>query len=141
SFARDSNNPLDTNYAFSNAALGTLTSYTEANKALQMHSRYYNMEWFVQDNFRLTKRFTLDLGVRFYHISTSKSAGSTLASFETDQYDPSKAAKLVQPYKATPTSTRVGRNPATGEILPAILIGSLADGSGTFFQGMRQVYE
>ena len=141
SFARDVNDPLDTNYAFSNAALGTLTSYTEADKALQMHSRYYNMEWFVQDNWRVSKRLTLDFGVRFYHISTSKSAGSTLASFEMNQYDPSKAAKLVQPYKATLTSARVARNPATGEILPAILIGSLATGSGEFYQGMQPVFE
>ena len=64
-----------------------------------------------------------------------------MASFETAQYDPSKAAKLIQPYKATPTSARVGRNPATGEVVPAILIGTLAAGSGTFFQGMQTVWE
>lgn len=141
SFARDTNNPLDTNYAFSNAALGTLTSYTEGNKALRIHGRYFNLEWFAQDNYRLSKRVTLDFGVRFYHISTSKSAGDTLASFEPGQYDASKAPSLVQPYRATPTGARVGRNPVTGEVLPAILIGALANGSGTFFQGMQQFSE
>jgi len=141
SFARDTNDPLDTNYAFSNAALGTLTSYTEANARMQEHARYYNLEWFAQDNWRMTKRLTLDLGVRFYHISTSKNAGTYLASFEQSQFNASTAAKLIQPYKATPTSARVGRNPATGEVVPAILIGTLAAGSGTFFQGMQPVWE
>lgn len=139
-FGRDTNNPQDTNYAFSNALLGTLTSYVESDKRLDMHGRYYNFEWFVQDNWRATKRLTLDLGVRFYRISSTSSEGNQLASFEITDYDPSKAARLIEPYRPTPTSPRQGRNPATGEILPAVLIGTLAPGSGAFFQGMR-VYD
>ena len=140
-FTRDSNNPLDTNYAYSNAALGTLTSYSEANTKLAEHARYFHVEWFAQDSWRLSKRLTLDAGVRFYHISTSKNAGTYLASFEQSQYDAAKAAKLIQPYKATAASARVGRNPATGEVVPAILIGTLAPGSGVFFSGMQPVWE
>ena len=32
-FDRDANNPLDTGYAFSNAVLGTVDSYTESTPA------------------------------------------------------------------------------------------------------------
>ena len=71
-----------------------------------MHGRYYNFEWFVQDNWRVTKRLTLDLGVRFYHIDSTISEGSQLASFEIADYDASKAAKLIQPYRATPDRRR-----------------------------------
>lgn len=120
--------------------LGVLSSYLESDARLHMHARYYNFEWFLQDNWRLTKRLTLDLGVRFYHIDSTTSRASKLASFEPGIYDPAKAARLIQPYQATPTSARQGRNPATGEIVPAVLIGTLAPGSGTFFQGM-QVYD
>jgi hypothetical protein len=137
-FGRDTNNPLDTNYAFSNAILGTLTSYTESDARYDMHARYYNFEWFVQDNWRVTNRFTLDVGARFYHIDSTISAGSKLASFEPSLYDASKAARLIQPYQAA-GGPRQGRNPASGEIVPAVLIGTLAPGSGQFFQGM-QVY-
>jgi hypothetical protein len=136
-FGRDVNNPLDTNYAFSNALLGSMQSYLESDKRYNMHGRYYNFEWFVQDNWRVTKRLTLDLGVRFYNISSTKSARSKLASFELSDYDATQAAKLVQPYRATPSSPRMGINPATGELLPAIAIGTLAPGSGTFYHGMR----
>ncbi|HWB85274.1 MAG TPA: carboxypeptidase-like regulatory domain-containing protein [Bryobacteraceae bacterium] len=140
-FTRDVNDPLDTNYGFSNAALGTLTSYSEANAKLAEHARSYHAEWFAQDSWRITKRLTLDVGVRFYHIDTSKNAGTYVASFEPSEYDPTKAAKLIQPYKATSSSARMGINPATGEVVPAVLIGALAQGSGTFFQGMQTYWE
>ncbi len=141
-FSRNTNNPLDTNYGYSNAMLGVLSSYLESDNRYDMHARYYNFEWFVQDNWRLSKRLTLDLGMRFYHIDSTTSRGSKLASFEAGQYDATKAAKLIQPYLApgAPASARQGRNPATGELVPAVLIGTLAPGSGTFFQGM-QVYD
>ena len=138
-FSRNVNNPLDTNYAYSNAMLGTINSYLESDNRYDMHARYYNFEWFVQDNWRVAKRLTLDLGLRFYHIDSTSSAGSKLASFEQSLYDPTKAAKLIQPYLApgAPASQRQGRNPATGELVPAVLIGTLAAGSGEFFHGMQ----
>ena len=139
-FSRDTTNPLDTNYAFSNALLGVMSSYLESDNRYNMHARYYNFEWFVQDNWRLTKRLTLDIGARFYHVDSTTSRASKLASFEPSLYDPNKSAKLIQPYQAAPGAVRQGRNPATGEIVPAVLIGTLAPGSGTFFQGM-QVYD
>src|SRR6266852_5859943 len=136
-FGRNTNNPLDTNYAFSNAMLGVLSSYLESDNRYHMHARYYNFEWFLQDNWRVSKRLTLDLGVRFYHIGSTTSRASKLASFEPGLYDPAKAAKLIQPYLAPGSTVRQGRNPATGEIVPAVLIGTLAPGSGAFFQGMQ----
>lgn len=136
-FSKDTNNPLDTNYTFSNALMGVMKSYLESDNRYNMHARYYNFEWFVQDNWRLSKRLTLDLGVRFYHIDSTTSRASKLASFEPGLYDASKSAKLIQPYIAPGSTVRQGRNPATGEIVPAVLIGTLAAGSGTFFQGMQ----
>ncbi len=136
-FGRNTNNPLDTNYAFSNAMLGVMGSYLESDTRLGLHARYYNFEWFAQDNWRATKRLTIDIGLRFYHIDSTTSAGSKLASFEQSAYDPAKAAKLIQPYVAAGSTLRQGRNPATGEIVPAVLIGTLAPNSGTYFQGMQ----
>jgi hypothetical protein len=45
------------------------------------------------------------------------------------------AAALVQPYRAAAGAPRIGRNPVTGELLPAATIGTFA-GAGTPFQGM-----
>jgi hypothetical protein len=145
SFDRNTNNPLDTNYAFSNALLGIVNSYTEANKKLDGHARYKNIEWFAQDNWKVTKRLTLDYGLRFYHIQPTISSGDNLSFFDPTLYDASKQPALVTPYcvTANPCSgaNRVGRNPITGQILSSVKIGTFADGSGTPFQGMRVVKE
>jgi hypothetical protein len=145
SFDRNTNNPLDTNNAFANTLLGVVNSYTEANKKLDGHGRYKNIEWFAQDNWKVTKRLTLDYGVRFYHIQPTISSGDNLAFFDPTLYDASKQPALLTPYciTANPCSgnNRVARNPVTGQILPSVKIGTFADGSGTPFQGMNVVKE
>ena len=144
-FDRNSNNPLDTNNAFANALLGVVNSYTEANGKLNGHARYKNIEWFAQDNWKVTKRLTLDYGLRFYHIQPTISADDNLAFFDPALYDASKQPALMTPYCLTVNpctgNNRVARNPVTGQILPSVKIGTFADGTGTPFQGMRVVKE
>lgn len=133
-FNRDVNNPLDTNYAYSNAMLGSVQSYQEADGHPHGHARYINFEWFAQDQWKVTKRFTLDYGVRFYKIQPTWSAGDKLSVFELDKYDRTKQPQLIQPFRQG--NTRVGRDPMSGAILPAAVIGAFASNSGTPFQGM-----
>jgi hypothetical protein len=144
-FDRNTNNPLDTNNAFANTLLGVVNSYTEANRKLNGHARYKNIEWFAQDNWRVTKRLTIDYGLRFYHIQPTISAGDDLAFFDPTLFDASKQPALMTPYclTANPCSggNRVARNPITGQTLPSVKIGTFADGTGTPFQGMRVVKE
>lgn len=144
-FDRNVNNPQDTNHPFANALIGSVNAYTEANNKLDGHARYRNIEWFVQDNWKVTRRFTVDAGVRFYYIEPTYSEGDSLVYFDRSLYDASKQPALITPHclTANPCSgaNRVGRNPVTGAILPSVKIGTFADGTGTPFQGMRQVSE
>ncbi len=144
-FSRNINNPLDTNHPFANALIGSVNAYTEANKKLDGHARYRNIEWFVQDNWKLTKRFTVDAGLRFYYIEPTYSEGDSLVYFDRSLYDPSKAPALMTPFclTANPCSgaNRVARNPITGETAPAVKINTFAPGTGQQFQGMRTVQE
>src|SRR6266850_1951905 len=89
-FNRDTNNPLETNYAYSNALLGTVQSYTEANNHPEGHARYFNVEWFAQDTWKVTRRFTIDAGFRFYYIKPTYSANDKLAAFDLAAYDRTK---------------------------------------------------
>lgn len=145
-FDRNPNNPLDTNHPFANALIGVVNSYTEANRKLDGHARYKNIEWFVQDNWKATKRLTLDYGLRFYWVQPTLSAGDDLAFFDPQLYDASKQPQLIEPFclnNANPcaAANRRGRNPVTGELFPTVKIGTFADGTGTPFQGMRVVNE
>jgi hypothetical protein len=128
-FQRDASNPFDTNYAFSNAALGIFDSYTESNARYGANERQSIVEWFVQDSWKVNKRLTLDYGMRFswYNQMYPNDAGqqSVLA---LGQYNPSQAPPLYVP--ALSGKTRVAQNPLTGQLLPAAYIGLFVPGVG-----------
>ncbi|HEU4390102.1 MAG TPA: hypothetical protein VFV34_20030, partial [Blastocatellia bacterium] len=142
-FGRNTNNPLDANHPFANALLGVINSYTEADKKLNGHARYKNVEWFLQDNWKATRRLTLDYGLRFYWIQPTLSAGDNLAFFDPKLYDASRQPALMTPacLTANPCSgrNRVARNPVTGQTAPSVKIGTFAPGTGAPFQGMNVV--
>ena len=135
-FDRDANNPLDSGYPYANALLGVVDSYTEANGHPGAHGRYVNVEWYAQDTWRATKRLTIDAGVRFYFIQPTLSAGDTLAAFDLSAYNAGQQPPLIQPYLNN--GVRVGRDPVTGQIVPAVKIGSFSSAAGTPYQGMVQ---
>jgi len=139
-FDRDATNPLDTGYAYSNAILGVVDSYTESNGHPNAHGRYNNVEWYGQDTWKAAKRLTLDLGVRFYFIQPSYSAGDTLAAFDLAAYNPAQQPPLIQPFTNS-AGTRVGRDPVTGALVPAVKIGTFSSAAGTPYQGMTKYNE
>ena len=138
-FNRDTNNPLDTNHPFANALIGSVQSYSEATGHPIANAQFANVEWFLQDNWRVSKNLTIDAGVRFYKIGPTKSQGDDLAVFLPDQYNPAAAPALIQPV-STPQGRR-GRNPITGEIVPAVKIGTFAQGSGDPTNGIEVFHE
>ncbi|MCC6363428.1 MAG: carboxypeptidase regulatory-like domain-containing protein [Bryobacterales bacterium] len=133
-FGRNVNNPLDTGYAFSNAALGVFSQYDEPTGRPFPVMYSSNIEWFAQDTWKVTRRFSLDYGMRFSYLPQSWIDGDALSGFRQTAYDPAQAVQLIQP--ALQGNTRVGRNPNTGEILPATTIGAIASGRGNPYNGM-----
>ncbi|MGH9162290.1 MAG: hypothetical protein ACRD2X_20175, partial [Vicinamibacteraceae bacterium] len=134
-FSLDTNNPLDANHPFANALLGSVQSYSEATSHPDANARFMNLEWFIQDNWRVWRNLTIDAGVRFYHIGPTRSRGDQLAVFEPDDFEPANAPELVQPIM-TPDGRR-GLDPVTGEILPAVKIGTFASNSGDPANGVQ----
>jgi hypothetical protein len=136
-FGRSTLANFDTNYAFSNAILGSITSYTESDVHPSAAGRFRNLEWFAQDNWRVGRRFTIDAGIRFYQIVPTWVSGQKLAYFSLQDYQPQDAPLLILPYRATPASPRVGLNPATKETVSEALIGTFVPGTGNRYNGMR----
>lgn len=134
-FGRNVNNPLDTNYAYSNALLGYYNTYQESSDAAWMNVRSTGIEWFVQDNWRVNRKLTLDYGIRFYIIPPLYERDDNIAGFVPERFDPSRRAQLIQPgFDAN--RTRVGVHPITGEIYAAAQIGAIAPGVGDPYNGM-----
>lgn len=134
SFANDVNNPLNTGYAYSNAALGVYTTYTEQSDRVFLHFRQFSEEFFVQDSWKASRRLTLDLGLRFHHLEPIFMSDNKLSVFSPGTYDPSRAVRLVTPARIG--GQRVGVDPATGrQFLPA-QIGAIVPGSGDVANGI-----
>ena len=135
-FDRDATNPLDTGYAYSNAILGVVDGYTEANGHPNAHARYFNIEWYAQDTWRVNRRLTIDAGVRFYIIKPTISRGDQLGAFDIATYNAAQQPPLIQPF-IDATGTRVGRDPVSGALLPAVKIGTFSSAAGTPYQGIK----
>jgi hypothetical protein len=134
-FDRNTANPLDANHPYANALLGNINSYTEATLHPDANAQFTNFEWFLQDNWRVGRNLTVDAGIRFYYVGPTKSRGDQLAVFQPDQFNPAQAPVLIQPTLVG--GQRRGINPLTGEILPAVKIGTFAPNSGNPYNGIE----
>ena len=134
-FNTDGSNPLNTNVGFANGLLGAITQYRESDGHPSAHGQFVNTEFYVQDNWRVMPRFTIDAGMRFYYITPTQSEGDNVAVFDPETWSGAAAPLLYRPI-----STAQGRravNPLTGEILPLVYMGRLVPGSGDFINGME----
>jgi hypothetical protein len=132
-FDRNTNNPLDSNSPYSNALLGVFSSYSESTSRPAANGVGSLVEWFAQDTWKI-KRVTLDYGVRFGWYSVYAQDGNDAAAFSLERFDPSKTPKLYAP--AIVNGARVGRNPLTGDVVSAALIGAVVPNSGDPVNGM-----
>ncbi|HEX6466494.1 MAG TPA: hypothetical protein VFZ99_04250, partial [Terriglobales bacterium] len=135
-FSEDSSNPLDTTFGFANAAVGIYRTFTQSSAYINGKYRYTNVEWYAQDTWKLTRKLTLDYGMRFYWIQPQYDQSLQTSNFLTSSFDPSKAPRLYQP--ATQNGQRVAYDPVTGQYLPAYAIGRIVPGSGNITDGLMQ---
>ncbi|MEK7406553.1 MAG: carboxypeptidase-like regulatory domain-containing protein [Acidobacteriota bacterium] len=128
------NNPLDSRHPFANGLFGVYDSYVEESKMPRYHPRIPSLEWFLQDTWKVTRRLTLDYGVRFHWMPFPYEKNGFISGWVAERWQAGKAPLLVQPVSVG--GRRVGRNPVTGETLPTTLIGALVPGSGDPFNGL-----
>jgi hypothetical protein len=134
-FGASATNPLDTGYAYSNAALGVFNAYDEASARSYPQSRDILLELFAQDNWRVTSRFTLDYGVRVYYMPPITEINNQLVGFNQSRFDPAKSVSLIAP-GLNAAGQRVGISPVNGQTYPATLIGAIAPGKGSPTDGL-----
>jgi hypothetical protein len=137
-FDRSSTNPLDTNHPWANALIGTYYSYAEPTSRPEGQFRFSNLEFYVQDAWKVNRRLMIDYGVRFYHQPPHYEIRKIISSFVPSLYDPAKAPVLLRPgYDAN--RVKVAVDPVTGRTYNQALIGTYAPGIGDPAIGMFRI--
>ena len=60
--------PLDTGSGLANLMLGNFQSLSQNNAAIYPYFRFLAYEGYAQDSWKVSKRFTVEYGIRFEHI-------------------------------------------------------------------------
>ena len=115
--------------------MGIMTNYTEATAMPYGLYRFTNLEWYIQDNWKASRRLTLDYGVRFYHDAGQEEVRGQTAAFVQGMYNPANAPVLITSGRDA-ANARVGVDPLTGKQYNIAFIGTFAPGHGDPSIGM-----
>jgi len=119
-FASSSAMPNNTQDGYANAFLGQFNSYNEGGRVVGNYW-FTDIEAFVQDNWRVSRRVTLDVGVRFYHQLPTENLDYNTTEWVRSSYNPAQAMRLYYPgctvstaARACPTANQIAIDPVTG---------------------------
>jgi hypothetical protein len=135
-FSPDTNNGVNnTGDGYANALLGYVDSYSQQTARAVFNVWYWNVEGYVQDNWRVNRRLTLDYGVRLYHQTPQIDTNNTFSDFVPSQYSNTAVPRLYIP--GTSNGKRVAIDPANGTVAPVAYIGLFVPNSGNPASGYR----
>jgi len=96
---------------FADFLLGNAKTYTELG--VQDSGKWNNTSWaaYVQDNWRVNRRLTLNLGVRWDGVPHTYEANNRMGNFYPSLYNPADAATLLANGNIDPASPGLGTSP------------------------------
>jgi Carboxypeptidase regulatory-like domain/TonB-dependent Receptor Plug Domain len=116
----DSTVPVSTGNAFADMLMGNIASYSQSNAQPKYHLNYKMFEPYIQDDFHVSKRVTLNLGLRVSLYGTFWERNHLVSNWDPAAYNPSTAAQIDVD------------GSVTGQV------GALIPGTGTAFDGIAQ---
>lgn len=87
-------NPNTTGNVFADALLGNFRTYTEAGIDPSSHFRFEQYEAFALDSWKVNKKLSLELGVRWQYGTPFYARENTISNFDPAYYDPARAVGL-----------------------------------------------
>jgi hypothetical protein len=135
-------NQFDTSYGFSNAIVGSFSSYSQTVKYTEGDWVYNNIEGYVQDNWKVGRGLTLDYGLRLVHQQPQYDQLLQTSNFLFDKWTQASAPLLyvagcangVYPCSSgAAAANRQAMNPRTGQFAgpnSTVLIGTVIPNSG-----------
>ena len=132
SYATDTKNPNNYNFAYANTLLGHFDTMSEVTQLVNYKPRTNAFEWYTQDQWQATKKLLLDYGIRYsWAMAQRLSAGN---NFAPSLYTSSNAPILYQPLNSTNSV-----DPTTGAKYPAAYAGLFVPNTGDLNNGVLSV--
>jgi hypothetical protein len=98
-------------YSLADAFLGNFQSYSEASADPMGHFRFNQIEGFIQDNWKVARKLSLDLGLRYQWVQPFYLQGNNASNFDASIYNPANAVTVTTAGRLDPTK---GGNPYNG---------------------------
>ena len=122
------NNPFNAGNPYAEALLGYFDSYTVSTNVRNFRGDTRSLEWYVQDNWRPTRKLSLNYGLRFDR-DIPPAVVIDGATLDFSRYSASDAPPLFRPVLVN--GTRMAENPITSAIEPAAYLGYFVPGVGS----------
>jgi hypothetical protein len=104
-----------TNHPVGDFLLGMARTYTQGQERFVRTYKFIQTEPYFQDDWRISRRLTLNLGMRLFIIPLTHVEDNLMSSFLPSAYDPSKAPQINSAGVLVPTANY---DPLNGIVLP-----------------------
>jgi hypothetical protein len=104
SFNFKTGHSLSSGNALADAVLGNFSTYTEASGTNEGWFRFTQAEFYAQDNWKVSRRLSLDLGVRAQYMQPQYSTLANDVVSDPAFYDPKKAVTVTAAGQIVPNS-------------------------------------
>lgn len=153
-FGESANNAFDTGNGFSNAAIGTFQEFRQATRGTTGIYQHLNVEPYIQDNWKITKRLTLDYGMRFEWLPPTRDKSGLASNFDLTKWSSSQTPRIYRPvcingaatcsgvsltsvYRAVDPAVLASGVPlTTSNTLLGSFVGRIVPGSGNIANGL-----
>lgn len=99
-----SGNTNSTGNALADALLGNFRTYSEASADPIGFFRFTQPEAFIQDSWKVSRKLSLELGLRYQHMAPIYTQANNMANFVPALYDPAQAVVLTTKGRIIPGS-------------------------------------
>jgi hypothetical protein len=135
SFSTSSNNPFETGYTWADAITGNFNTFSQLDQQRTGKYRFTNGEWYVEDTWKVSRKLTVNAGMRFSILQPIYDAKGQLGQFLMGLYNPSNAVRLYS-HKLNPANGKVEAwDPVNNTFANAAFYGTVIPGSGDPFNG------